>query len=89
MRRIKQLRVHLHPRMPDDRARTKAKLWSLQRGYIRKQIENFTLICRNDHAPTTDGHLPQENTATFSDYSIDLTPRRFALLADTLYVCSY
>lgn len=51
--------------------------------WARKQIENFTLICRNDHAPTTGGHLPQENTATFSDYSIDLTPRRFALLADT------
>lgn len=43
---------------------------------VRKQIENFTLICRNDHASTAGGHLPQENTATFSDYSIDLTPRR-------------
>jgi hypothetical protein len=56
---------------------------------VRKQIGNFTLICRNDHATTAGGHLPQENTATFSDYSIDLAPAALVLLADTLYVRAY
>lgn len=75
--------MHLHTRfrMQGERVYIEAKL--LRRAVylyrvrvVRKQIENFTLICRNDHASTAGGHLPQENTATFSDYSIDLTPRR-------------
>lgn len=76
-----ELHLHTRFRMQDERVYIEAKLprravYLYRVRAVRKQIENFTLICRNDHASTAGGHLPQENTATFSDYSIDLTPRR-------------
>jgi len=85
--RVEQLCIHLHSRAQDDCARTKAKLWSLCPAWLRKQIENFTLICRNDHA-RPPAAISRRKTLPLSVITPSIWPRGGSPYWPIRYTCA-